>query len=84
MELTVTVHQERESFWSEIKELPGCFASGGTLAELREALAEAVGLYLWEAPVDLAGQSVRVGEVKLQVLEPPARGPEGPVIPGAR
>ena len=41
MELTVVVHHERESFWSEISELPGCFASGGTLEELREALGEA-------------------------------------------
>ncbi len=26
MEVTVTVHQEQGSFWSEVAELPGCFA----------------------------------------------------------
>ncbi len=53
MELTVVVHQERGSFWSEIPELPGCFASGRTLDELGDALAEAVGLYLWDLPGEL-------------------------------
>ena len=42
MDLTVTVHAERGSLWSEVSELPGCFASGRTVDELRDALAEAV------------------------------------------
>jgi predicted RNase H-like HicB family nuclease len=34
--------------WAEIDELPGCFASGRNMTELREALNEAVSLYLSE------------------------------------
>ena len=35
-----------QDLWAEIAELPGCFASGQDLDELREALAEAIALYL--------------------------------------
>lgn len=43
----VTVHPEDDgSFWAEVTELPGCFASGDDLPELWQALAEAIGLYL--------------------------------------
>ena len=61
MELTALVRQEDGSYWAEIKELPGCFASGATLDELSEALAEAVSLYL----ADDAARVVRVEEMKL-------------------
>ena len=41
------VHEEDDgSYWAEIKELPGCFASGFSLEELREALFEAIQLWL--------------------------------------
>ncbi len=65
MELTVIVHQERGSFWAEVSELPGCFASGRTLDELVEALAEAVGLYLWDLPAELHGAPTGVGETQI-------------------
>lgn len=42
----VRVHEEDGSYWAEALDLPGCFASGETLDELREALGEAIGLYL--------------------------------------
>lgn len=43
----VTVHHEDDgSYWAEVDELPGCFASGESLDELWEALGEAVSLYL--------------------------------------
>lgn len=45
MELTVRVHEEEGSYWAEVVELPGCFASGDTLDELRTALDEAVRLH---------------------------------------
>lgn len=45
-EFTVHVHHEDDGHWAEVAELPGCFASGGTLDELREALEEAISLYL--------------------------------------
>jgi predicted RNase H-like HicB family nuclease len=43
---TVKVHQENDSYWAEVDELPGCFAAGDTLPELWETLSEAVQLYL--------------------------------------
>lgn len=53
--LTVTVHAEDDgTFWAEVEELPGCFASGDSLAELTEALAESISLYL-DQPVHISG-----------------------------
>lgn len=71
MEITVTVHHEQNGFWAEVDELPGCFASGPTLSVLREALAEAVGIYLWDVPAELAGDELTVGRVPVGVLRPP-------------
>jgi predicted RNase H-like HicB family nuclease len=48
--LHVDVHHEDGSYWAEVRELPGCFASGDTVAELIESVQEAVALYL--APPD--------------------------------
>jgi predicted RNase H-like HicB family nuclease len=70
VELTVAIHAEGDEYWSEIRDLPGCFASGRTLDELREALGEAVGLYLWDQPLSLGAQPLDVGEVEIRV-EPP-------------
>jgi predicted RNase H-like HicB family nuclease len=72
MELTVVIHEERESFWSEVTELPGCFSSGRTLTELREAIAEGVGLYLWDLPAQLSGPPPTVGESRITVTPLPA------------
>lgn len=70
MELTATVHFENGSYWAEVLELPGCFASGHTLDELRESLEEGVRLYL--EPESAAGprpmvDALRVGEMKIRV-----------------
>jgi predicted RNase H-like HicB family nuclease len=48
--LTIHVHREDgdSELWADIDELPGCFASGRDMNELREALNEAVSLYLSE------------------------------------
>ena len=44
---TVRVHHEPgEELWAEVLELPGCFAAGADMQELREALTEAISLYL--------------------------------------
>lgn len=43
---TLQVHLEDGHYWAEVAELPGCFASGRDLDELRDALAEAIGMYL--------------------------------------
>lgn len=61
-EFTVTLHQEEDgSFWAEVVELPGCFASGDNLDELREALEEAISLYLHDRP---DGGKIRTMEEK--------------------
>ncbi|HEY2439916.1 MAG TPA: type II toxin-antitoxin system HicB family antitoxin [Solirubrobacteraceae bacterium] len=68
MEVTVSVYSERGSLWSEVSELPGCFASGRTVEELRESLAEAVGLYLWDSPGELRGDLRADGESRVEVV----------------
>jgi predicted RNase H-like HicB family nuclease len=74
MEITVVVHHEGERFWSEIDELPGCFATAGTLSELHEALADAVGLYLWDMPAQIPDAPLVVGETTMEVTPaPPGR-----------
>jgi predicted RNase H-like HicB family nuclease len=45
LELTARIHIE-DSYWADVPELPGCFASGDTLDELFESLQEGVALYL--------------------------------------
>jgi predicted RNase H-like HicB family nuclease len=46
---TVRIHHEPgHELWAEVAEMPGCFASGATMDELWQALAEAVSLYLSE------------------------------------
>jgi predicted RNase H-like HicB family nuclease len=44
---TVRVHQEPgHDLWAEVLELPGIFVTGADMDELREALTEAISLYL--------------------------------------
>ena len=71
MELTVVVTRESGAFWSEVDELPGCFASGRTLSELRDALAEAIGMYLWDLPGVAVESDLAVGEGTIVVVPPP-------------
>ena len=72
MELTVVVTRESGAFWSEVDELPGCFASGRTLSELRDALAEAIGMYLWDLPGSAVESELAVGECTIVVVPPTA------------
>jgi predicted RNase H-like HicB family nuclease len=51
---TVAVHQEDDTLWAEVEELPGCFATGRDLAELEEALVEAITLYRQDTDTDAA------------------------------
>jgi len=48
VELTVNIHLEDGSYWAEVPELPGCFASGDTLDELFSSVREGIQLYLAE------------------------------------
>ena len=59
MELHAVIHEEDGSYWAEVKELPGCFASGQSLDEVKEALVEAIG------PVLDGHEKVHVEELKL-------------------
>lgn len=44
---TVRVHQDPgHELWAEVLELPGCFATGTDMEDLRQALTEAISLYL--------------------------------------
>jgi predicted RNase H-like HicB family nuclease len=44
----IVSEEDDGSLWARVEELPGCFASGFSMEELREALAEAVQLCLPE------------------------------------
>lgn len=46
MELTARIHVEDGTYWADVPELPGCFASGDSLDELFESLKEGVALCL--------------------------------------
>jgi predicted RNase H-like HicB family nuclease len=72
VDLTLAIREEGDGYWSEIRELPGCFASGRTLDELREALGEAIGLYLWDRPVAIGDQVLHEGDVQVKVEAPRA------------
>lgn len=58
--MLLVIHQEDGMFWTEVPDLPGCFASGESLDELKEALAEAIGMYLTE-PDEQLRVSVEIG-----------------------
>ncbi len=45
-ELTARVHHEGGTYWADVPELPGVFASGDNLDELLAGLKEAVALCL--------------------------------------
>jgi len=70
MRLEVLIHHDGAEYWSEIAELPGCFASGRTLTELHEALAEAIGLYLWDGCAQLKPEILTVGAMEVEAEQP--------------
>jgi predicted RNase H-like HicB family nuclease len=69
-EYRVLVHEEDGNYWAEVEELPGCFASGRNLDELREAVVEAITVYLAGDDAPSARQrSARQGRVdEMRVL----------------
>lgn len=46
MKLTAKIHHEDGSYWAQVAEFPGCFATGDTLDELLVSLREEIQLYL--------------------------------------
>lgn len=53
------VRDEDGALYGHVLQLPGCFASGDDLAELSEALSEAISLYLSTEDVSV---SVKLGD----------------------
>ena len=71
-EYVVRVHRDDDdSYWAEVVELPGCFASGESLDQLSEALAESIALYLGDddggAEVPPVHSPLRIGEMRVTV-----------------
>jgi predicted RNase H-like HicB family nuclease len=74
-EFIARVHEEEGSFWAEVIDLPGCFASGDSLDELRDALEEAISLYRQDESdtrkiEDLGQPTTRrleIGEIRVKV-----------------
>lgn len=75
---TVRVNQDDDgSLWAEVAELPGCFASGDSLDELRDSLEDAIALYVGDgtgsAEPDPGGSArpraarLIVGEMKVTI-----------------
>jgi predicted RNase H-like HicB family nuclease len=46
MEITANIRLEDGSYWADVPDLPGCFASGATLDDLFDSLREGIELYL--------------------------------------
>lgn len=63
----VQVHHEHQddSYWAEVPELPGCFASGDTLDELAESLSEAIAIYTDTEEPPTPGRLYEVDEMRL-------------------
>jgi predicted RNase H-like HicB family nuclease len=69
-EFHVVLREEDGGYWAEVQELPGCFASGATLDEVKEAVFEAITLYLSEdngEPTDQALSRAHVDELRIAV-----------------
>ena len=79
MDLTIAVREERPGYWARVVELPGCFASGRSLEELRAALEEAIGLYVWDLPnaAIVSHDRLEVGAMRIEVCQN-AAGPPDP------
>ncbi|HVF03339.1 MAG TPA: type II toxin-antitoxin system HicB family antitoxin [Frankiaceae bacterium] len=72
IKVTLTVHTEDDgSFWAEVEEFPGCFASARDRAQLLEAVQEAVALYIQDG-------DVTEDELRALALPDP---PLAPVVP---
>lgn len=68
MEFHALIYEAEDGrYWAEVKELPGCFASGHDLEELKKAVLEAINRYLADDEVEEppATQKRRVGGMTL-------------------
>ena len=49
MKYTVLIYREddpQDGFWARVAELPGCFTSGDTIAEVEQNVLDAIEVYL--------------------------------------
>ena len=65
LEYRIRIHQEDGSYWAEVIDLPGCFASGATLDELKEAVVEAIRMLSDQSPS--AGGVAQVEEMRVLI-----------------
>lgn len=68
MELTANIHREDGSYWADVPELPGCFASGDTFDELFDSLREGICLYLEEGETGRGNSSPSSLQIRAAVL----------------
>lgn len=68
---SVEIHDEDGTLWATVEEVPGCFASGDTMPELMDALAEALGMALSSRDMSI---TVRVEALEPLMSATPARG----------
>lgn len=69
-EYRALVHEEDGAYWAEVQELPGCFASGRDLEELRDGIVEAITLYLEDGPPSATAKTsatTHVDEIRILV-----------------
>jgi predicted RNase H-like HicB family nuclease len=64
MEYTARIHHEDGTYWAEVPELSGVFASGDNVDELLDGLKEAVALYLGNGSET---RTTELSELKLAV-----------------
>ena len=60
--LNIVVHEEDGALWATVPEMPGVFATGDTMDELRESLQE--GISLWLAKPGQDAPPVALGELE--------------------
>jgi predicted RNase H-like HicB family nuclease len=80
--LHVDVMWEEGSYWAQVEEWPGCFATGDTIAELMKALEEAIVLYTTHEGVEPPKLAIRVTGLDLQVGSERELRPAGGELPG--
>jgi predicted RNase H-like HicB family nuclease len=64
--LNIVVHDEDGALWATVEEMPGVFATGDTMDELRESLQEGISLWLAEPGQDAS--PVVLGEIEKKQL----------------
>jgi len=60
--LNIVVHEEDGALWATVPDMPGVFATGDTMDELRESLQEGISLWLAKPGEDAA--PIELGELE--------------------